>query len=331
MTRPGESPTSGPHRVDWLRTMLRIRLFEERVQELYAQGRIPGTVHLSIGQEAVAVGAVSAMDVRDYMTVTHRCHGQAIARGVALDDAFAELMGRASGACLGLGGSMHLTDYRLGLIGAFAIVGAGLPVAVGAAMSSRLRGDDRVAVAFFGDGAANIGTFHESLNMASIWAAPVVFVVENNMYGEFTPQRDTAPSEDVVDRAPAYRMPAVIVDGQDVDAVHAAVAIAIDRARTGGGPTLVEAKTYRYRGHSRADAARYRPAEEVAAWRARDPIDILAARLVAEGAVGAADPELERQAIQRLVDETVARVEATPFASEHSLWSATYAGRGAAP
>ena len=203
MSMPGPAI---PDRTEWLRTMLRIRVFEERVQELYAEGRIPGTVHLSIGQEAVAVGAVAAMDVDDRMTVTHRCHGQAIARGVGLDEAFAELMGRASGTCQGLGGSMHLTDYRLGLIGAFAIVGAGLPVAVGAAMSSQLRGDRRVALAFFGDGAANIGTFHESLNMASIWSAPVVFVVENNMYGEFTPQRETAPSEDVADRAPAYRI-----------------------------------------------------------------------------------------------------------------------------
>ncbi len=330
MTGAAASTTSTADRVEWLRTMLRIRLFEERVQELYAQGRIPGTVHLSIGQEAVAVGAVSAMDARDYMTVTHRCHGQALARGVDLDQAFAELMGRASGTCLGLGGSMHLTDYRLGLIGAFAIVGAGLPVAVGAAMSSRLRGDDRVAVAFFGDGAANIGTFHESLNMASIWSAPVVFVVENNMYGEFTPQRETAPSEDVADRASAYRIPAVIVDGQDVDLVHAAVRVAIDRARTGGGPTLVEAKTYRYRGHSRADAARYRPADEVAAWRARDPIDILAARLGAEGAIGPDHLDAARVSIQGLVDETVERVEATPFATEDSLWTATYAGRGSA-
>ena len=326
MTTRDARPVTDP-RLTWLQTMVRIRTFEERVQELYAQGRIPGTVHLSIGQEAVAVGGVAAMAERDLMTVTHRCHGQALARGVEMDRAFAELMGRASGTCLGLGGSMHLTDYSRGLIGAFAIVGAGLPVAVGAAMSAKLRGDGRVAVTFFGDGAANIGTFHESLNMASIWRLPVVFVVENNMYGEFTPQRNTSPSEDVADRAPAYAIPAAIVDGQDVEAVHAVVGKAIARARAGDGPTLVEAKTYRYRGHSRADAARYRPADELAAWRARDPIDILAERLVADDVLAPDGLAMMRDATQREVDATVEEVETQPWATEESLWPATYAGR----
>jgi TPP-dependent pyruvate/acetoin dehydrogenase alpha subunit len=309
----------------WLRQMIEIRRFEERVQELYVEGLIPGTVHLSIGQEAVSVGAVAAIGAEDYLTVTYRCHAQALARGMSADAAFAELMGRETGACHGLGGSMHLTDYSRGLIGAFAIVGAGLPVAVGAALSSKLKGDGRVAVSFCGDGAVNIGTFHEALNMAAIWTAPVVFIVENNLYGEFTPMRDTAPSEDVVDRAPAYGIPAVIVDGQDPDAVYRVTSEAIARARAGGGPTLVEAKTYRYRGHSRSDPARYRPPEEVEAWRARDPIDLLGQKLIAQGDLTPAEFNDLGDSIRREIDATALRAADQPWPSVDGLWSWTYA------
>jgi len=178
----------------WYRQMVQIRIFEEKVQELFATGQIQGTTHLCQGQEAVSVGVIAALEPKDYVTMTYRGHGQALARGMSMDGIFAELMGKRSGVSLGLGGSMHLTDARLNMIGCFAIVGAGLPVAVGAAMSAKLRGDGRVSVTFFGDGATNIGTFHEALNMASVWKAPVIFVIENNLYGEYTPMRMTAPS-----------------------------------------------------------------------------------------------------------------------------------------
>jgi TPP-dependent pyruvate/acetoin dehydrogenase alpha subunit len=305
--------------------MIEIRLFDQRVQELYMEGRIPGTVHLSIGEEAVSVGAVAAIEDHDYMTVTYRCHGQALARGVTMRSALAELMGRDTGACHGLGGSMHLTDFDRGLIGAFAIVGAGLPVAVGAAMSAQLQGQDRVALAFCGDGAVNIGTFHEALNMASIWQVPVVFIVENNLYGEFTPMRDTAPTEDVVDRAAAYNIPSAIVDGQDVEAVFQATLAAVASARGQGGPTLIEAKTYRYGGHSRSDPARYRSPEEVAAWRRRDPIDILGTSLADSGAMGLDEQAALKVQVQKEIDELAVEIADDPWPSPSNLGSWTYA------
>lgn len=325
---PAEREGNDVHdrRLTWLRTMLQIRMFDERVQELYMEGIVPGTVHLSQGEEAVSVGAVSALEARDYLTVTYRCHGQTLARGINMDAAFAELMGRETGCCHGLGGSMHLADYSLGLLGAFAIVGAGLPVAVGAAMSAKLRADGRVAMTFCGDGAVNIGTFHEAVNMASIWKLPVVFVVENNLYGEFTPMRLTAPSEDVADRAAAYCIPAAIVDGQDVEAVHAVVQEALARARRGEGPTLIEAKTYRYRGHSRSDPGRYRPREEIEAWRARDPIEILAGRLTSAGVLSEADFEALRRTVQREIDESAARAALDPWPSPDGLLRAAFEG-----
>jgi acetoin:2,6-dichlorophenolindophenol oxidoreductase subunit alpha len=321
---PEHAPTAAEAR-RWLRQMIEIRLFDDRVGEMFTRGLVPGTVHLSIGQEAVSVGAVAAMGPDDQLTVTFRGHGQALARGVTMEAGFAELTGRDTGCCHGLGGSMHFTDYSIGLIGAFAIVGAGMPVAVGAAMAAKLKGESRVVLSFCGDGAVNIGSFHEAMNMAAIWRAPVVFIVENNLYGEYTPMRETAPSEDVADRAAAYRMPAVIVDGQDVGAVHGVVSEAIRRARTGGGPTLVEAKTYRYRGHARSDPAKYRPPEEVAAWKARDPIDLLAAELIAAGDMTAEDLSALWAEVQADVDAATARVAGDPWPSIDGLKSWTYA------
>jgi TPP-dependent pyruvate/acetoin dehydrogenase alpha subunit len=268
----------------WLQRMLEIRAFEERVQELFLDGLIEGTTHLCQGQEGVSVGAIAALEPRDYLTITYRGHGHALARGMEPEVAFAELMGRAGGCCKGLGGSMHLTDFARNLIGSFAIVGASYPVAVGAAMSAKLRGSDSVAMGFCGDGATNIGTFHESLNMAAVWKAPVVFVVENNLYGEYSPLHETTAVTDLASRATGNGLEGVTVDGQDVEAVHAVCSRAVARARSGGGPTLVEAKTYRYRGHSRTDPAKYRASEEVDAWKARDPIRILAGRL--DAAIG---------------------------------------------
>ncbi|CAN5510788.1 MAG: thiamine pyrophosphate-dependent dehydrogenase E1 component subunit alpha [Chloroflexi bacterium] len=324
MTDTAATPPS-EQGLTWLRQMVEIRLFEEKVQELYLQGLVEGTTHLAQGQEAVAVGAVTAMRPQDYLTITYRGHGQALARGMEMEPAFAELMGRASGCCHGVGGSMHLTDASRGLIGAFAIVGAGLPVALGAAMSSKLRGGDAVALTFFGDGAVNIGTFHESLNMASVWKAPIVFIIENNLYGEFTPMRDTTPLDDLADRAAAYAMPGIVVDGQDVEAVHEATDAAVARARGGGGPSLIEAKTYRYRGHSRSDPAKYRPAGELDAWKARDPIDLYAARLTQARVLTGDEVEQLKIDVQTQVDEAAARAATAPFPQLEEIRAYVYA------
>ena len=287
----------------WYRQMVAIRIFEEKVQQLFQTGQIQGTTHLAQGQEAVSVGAIAAMEPGDVQTNTYRGHGEALALGMDHEVAFAELMGRSAGCSRGLGGSMHLIDVTKGNIGANAIVGAGLPIAVGAAMTFKLRGQPHVALTFMGDGATNIGTFHESLNMAAVWQAPVVFLITNNLYGEYSPIRTTTPLDDLARRADPYGMPGVIVDGQDVEAVHAATADAAARARTGEGPSLLEMKTYRYRGHSRSDPAKYRPVGELEEWKARDPIRILGARLADAGILST-----DEQA--RIDEETQADVDA---------------------
>ena len=252
-----------PDRLAWYRTMVCIRLFEEKVQELFMAGDVQGTTHLCQGQEAVSVGAIAAMEKGDVQTNTYRGHGEALALGMDPQIAFAELMGRSTGCSGGVGGSMHLIDVSRGNIGANAIVGAGLPIAVGAAVGFQIREEPHVAMTFVGDGATNIGTFHEALNMAAVWQAPVVFVITNNLYGEYSSVRATTPIDDLAERAGPYRIPAAIVDGQDVDAVHAAAAEAVSRARSGDGPTLLEMKTYRYSGHSRSDPAKYRAPGEL--------------------------------------------------------------------
>jgi pyruvate dehydrogenase E1 component alpha subunit len=305
--------------------MLEIRLFEEKVQELFMSGLIQGTTHLCQGQEAVAVGAVDALEQRDYLTITYRGHGHALARGVSLEACFAELMGRATGCCGGVGGSMHLTDVSRGLLGSFAIVGAGLPIAVGAAISSNLRGASCVAMTFCGDGATNIGTFHESLNLASVWRAPVVFVVENNLYGEYTPLRETTPLDDLAERAPSYAMPGLVVDGQDVESVHAAAAEAVARARAGNGPTLLEMKTYRFRGHSRTDPAAYRPDGELSRWLQRDPLLILGERLRASGMLSEEAQKALRDEKLQFVDAAADRAAAAPFPTIEQARSYVYA------
>jgi pyruvate dehydrogenase E1 component alpha subunit len=294
-----------PDRAKWLgwyRQMVLIRVFEDKVQELYSDGLVPGTTHLCQGQEAVCVGAVSSMQKDDFMTTTYRGHGHALARGVDMEAMFAELMGRATGICGGMGGSMHIMDRRLGMLGAFAIVGAGIPVAVGAAMSAKLLNSGAVALAFFGDGATNIGTFHEALNMASVWRAPVVFICENNLYGEFSPVRHTTPMDDLASRASAYGIPGSVVDGMDVRAVHDETRRAILRARKGAGPTLLEMKTYRYRGHSRSDPARYRPAGELDKWKERDPIHQFGDFLVGNEVLAEADLRSIQADLQKQVD-----------------------------
>jgi len=311
--------------LQWYRRMLEIRLFEEKVQELFMEGLIHGTTHLCQGQEAVSVGSIAALRNDDYLTMTYRGHGHALMRGVPMEECFAELMGRSTGCCRGVGGSMHFTDVERGLLGAFAIVGAGLPVALGAAYSAKLQGLDRVALTFFGDGATNIGTFHEALNIASAWKVGIVFIIENNLYGEYTPLRETTPLDDLADRARAHAMPGVVVDGQDVFAVNQAVSDAVARGRAGDGPTLLEMKTYRYRGHSRTDPARYRPEGELERWQGRDPIVLLGASLAEDGALDEQSATALRAEIQEMVDETAERAKQAPFPTLEEIRDYVYA------
>ncbi|MER9770946.1 thiamine pyrophosphate-dependent dehydrogenase E1 component subunit alpha [Mesorhizobium sp. M0220] len=270
------------NRLEQLTRMVEIRAVEERIQKLFAEGHVRGSTHLACGQEAVSVGIARSIDPDDIVTCTYRGHGHALALGVSPTAVIGEICGRVIGCAGGLGGSMHLVEPEVGLLPTAAIVGAGLPIACGAAMAARARGKDRIAVSIFGDGSANIGAFHESLNFAAIRKLPVVFVCENNLYGEYTRIQLSTPVEDIAIRAASYNMPGVVADGQDVDKVAEAMATAVARARRGGGPTLIEMKTYRYSGHSRSDPATYRPAGELDAWLKRDPIDILTERLAGE-------------------------------------------------
>ena len=289
-----------------------IRRTEKAAHDLFLAGLVKGTTHLAAGQEAVAVGASAALRPDDYVFATYRGHHHAMARGATPAECLAELMSKGTGLCQAKGGSMHLTKASAGMLGSYAIVGSHLPMAAGAAWSARLRGSGQVAVAFFGDGATNIGAFHEALNLAAVWSLPVLFICENNLYMEYTPIGEvTAVANPAADRAPAYRLPAEVLDGNDVVVVRDVVARAAARARAGEGPTVLEAKTYRHFGHSRTDPASYRPAEEVKQWLSRDPLDIARARIEALGvpadSVTAAD---ERAA--RTVEEAVAAARAAP-------------------
>lgn len=312
-------------RVAWYRQMVEIRHFEDKVQELFMAGLIQGTTHLCQGQEAVPVGAIAAMEKGDVQTNTYRGHGEALANGMSPETAFAELMGRTSGCSRGVGGSMHLIDASKGNIGSNAIVGAGAPIAVGAAMGFKIRKQPHVALTFFGDGATNIGTFHEALNMASVWKAPVVFIITNNLYGEYSPLRSTTPIDDLARRADPFSMPGVVVDGQDVDETYKAVSEAVARARAGHGPTLVEMKTYRYRGHSRSDPAKYRPEGELERWKARDPIELLGAKLAAEGILSAEHQAAIKEDIQQQIDRAAERAAQAPYPTLEETRSYVYA------
>lgn len=292
-------------RHEMMRRMLRIRLFEERVGELVSDDTIQGGAHLAIGQEAEIVGACMALRDDDYMTGNHRSHGHPIGKGAELAPLMAELLGKRTGICHGKGGSMHLAAFSCGSLGESGIVGSLMPVAVGAGLSAKLRGTDQVCLCFFGDGAANCGPFHESLNLAAIWKLPVIFLCENNGYAMFTPQWQTTSVADIAQRAAAYNMPGHVVDGQDVEAVLCVVAGAVTRARAGGGPTLVEAKTYRYGEH--ADFAGFKPPAyrsdaEMAAWRARDPVEIFSQRLHDSGVLPASELQRMRSDVQADVE-----------------------------
>ncbi len=260
--------------------MVRARYFEKRAYDLFMQGLVKGTTHLGLGQEAVAAGFALAMQPDDMTYCTYRGHNHTLLRGAPMGPLMGELMGKANGICGGKGGSMHLTDVTKGAMGSYAIVGAHLPIAAGAAWAAQLRGTDQVSVCFFGDGTTNIGAFHEAVNIAAIWDLPVVFVCENNLYMEYTAIGDVIAVEyPAADRASAYGLDRIIVDGNDADAVYEVAQAAYRRARAGEGPSLIEALTYRHKGHSRADPGKYRPDEEVEEWLKRDPIVIYRERL----------------------------------------------------
>jgi len=294
--------------VTMYRKMLEIRRFEEKVWHLFGRNLIPGTLHLYIGEEAVAVGVCANLKIDDYITSTHRGHGHCIAKGADLKKTMAEILGKKTGYCKGKGGSMHVADAALGNLGATAVVGSAIPIAVGAALSCQLRGTKQVVACFFGDGASNNGTFHEALNMAAIWRLPVLFVCENNLYAMGTRISNVTAIENIADRASAYGMPGVIVDGNDVIEVYRAAKEAVDRARNGGGPTLIECKTYRHKGHSRFDPAKYRPPDEVEEWMKKDPILRFRNTLIEEGVL----TEKQADEIDRQITETVE--EAAQFA-----------------
>ena len=304
--------------IQMYRLMVRIRQFEEKLVTMFAEGTMPGLAHLYIGEEAVAVGSCSALREDDYIVSTHRGHGHVIAKGGKTDRMMAELFGRSTGYCKGKGGSMHIADLDLGILGAMSVVAAGIPIAVGAAVSAQMRGTDQVVLSYFGDGASNEGAFHEALNLASVWKAPVIFICENNQYGISVHQSRHQAIVDIADRAVAYGMPGVVADGNDILAVLDTTSEAVGRARAGAGPTLIEYKTYRWRGHYEGDPGRgmrYRTAEEMAEWEARGPIQRFQAWLLANGVATESDLATIRNEISDEIAAAVAYAVNSPFPS----------------
>ena len=319
--------------LDIHRRMVRIRTFEEEAGKLMESGKIPGALHLYVGEEAVAAGVMVHLRDSDQITSTHRGHGHLVAKGGDLKKMYAELFGRATGYCKGKGGSMHISDLDLGMLGANGIVGAGPPIAIGAAFSNKYRGTDDVTCCFFGDGASNEGTFHEAANMAALYKLPVVFICENNGFGEFTRQERHQAIHDIADRAAGYGMPGVVVDGMDALAVFESAGEAIARARRGEGPTFLEYKTYRYYDHVgvRGRGVIYREDSEVLEWRQRDPIDLMQARLAEQGLLSPQAATAIHEAVLAEVREAIAFAEASPFPERSALMEDIYttAGGGA--
>ena len=305
--------------------MLQIRFFENKAAELFAAQKLPGFVHLYIGEEAVACGVCACLTDNDYITSTHRGHGHLIAKGGNLDLMMAELFGKATGYCKGKGGSMHIADVHLGILGANGIVGAGQPIATGAAFACKYLKNNAVAVCFFGDAASNRGTFHESLNMASVFKLPVVFVCENNLYGISNHQSNHMNITDVADRAQAYGIPGVSVDGNDVTAVFEAASEAVARARRGDGPSIVECKTWRHRGHFEGDPATYKDAEEQKAWVAKDPIPRIEKKLLELKYLDKAGIEAMRNKVEAEINAAVAFADASPYPEVSELLTDVYA------
>lgn len=311
--------------VEIYRKMLEIRYFEEKVFDLYGQNLVPGTIHLYAGQEAVAVGVCTNLRKDDYITSTHRGHGHCIAKGARLDKTMAEILGKKTGYCKGKGGSMHIADFSIGMLGATAVVGAGIPIAAGAGLSIKLKGTDQVVACFFGEGASNQGTFHEAINIASVWKLPVIFVCENNLYAMGTRQSIVMAIENIADRAAAYGIPGVVADGNDVLSVYEAANRAVERARKGEGPTLIECKTYRLKGHSRADPATYRPKEEVQKWLRKDPITRFKAKLIGMQVLTEKEADQIQQETVKTVEDAVKFAIESPFPAPEEALEDIYA------
>jgi pyruvate dehydrogenase E1 component alpha subunit len=312
--------------LEMYRTMLTIRRFEERCNHLYMQGRIPSTLHLYIGQEAVATGVCAHLRPDDYLFSTHRPHGHALAKGVSPRSIMAELFAKSTGCCKGKGGSMHVGDIAVGMFPAIAIVGGNAPLAAGTALAAKWLEKDRVTVCFFGDGASNEGAVHEAMNMAAIWDLPVVYICENNLYAASTPVSTAFKVDSIASRAAAYGMPGLVVDGNDVEAVYQVAGEAINRARRREGPALVEAQTYRLCGHSRSDPRTYRSKEEEAVWETKDPIPNLSQRLKGLGLASDESLSAIEKEVTAVVDEAVAFAEESPSpepsdALEHVFWA----------
>jgi pyruvate dehydrogenase E1 component alpha subunit len=308
-----------------LHEMVRIRMFEERVRTEFARGSMPGFVHTYSGSEAIAVGVIGALDPKDLITSTHRGHGHCLAKGAPLDGVVAELYGRDTGLCRGRGGSMHIADFANGMLGANAIVGGGIALAVGGALASKVLGDGRVAVAFFGDGAANEGVFHESLNLASIWRLPVIFVCENNGWAESTPFTYATSTSSIADRGPGYSVPSESVDGTDVVAVHAAAQGAVSRARTGEGPTLLECIAPRSEGHFVGDPEEYRGREHAERARERDPIERATAQLISRGVITSEQLDSAREEWSAALDRAYEFALSSPWPEGQDVERYVYA------
>ena len=312
-----------------LRRMMLIRAFDENVKVMVQSAELVGAAHCYIGEEAVAVGACAALRDDDYITGNHRSHGHPLAKGGDVRKAMAELLGKATGYCKGKGGSMHLADFSIGILGESGIVASALPVAVGAAMGAKMQGNDRVVVAFFGDGASNQGACHEAMNLASIWKLPVIFLCENNQYAVTTSFNESVAVENISDRAVAYNMPGVLVDGQDAMAMYEATTEAVARGRAGRGPTLMEARTYRYEDHSeglvRILREPYRSEEEVAAWRQRDPIDIHTAMLIEQGIATQAEVDETQAGVHAAIEDALTFARESPYPEPEDLLTDMYA------
>jgi TPP-dependent pyruvate/acetoin dehydrogenase alpha subunit len=309
----------------WIYERMRlIREFENRAADLFAQGKVPGFVHLYAGEEAIAVGVCALLTDHDYITSTHRGHGHCIAKGVDLKAMTAELYGKATGSCNGKGGSMHIADVTKGMLGANGIVGAGGPLACGAGLTAKVKGTDQVTICFFGDGASEQGTMHESMNLASIWKLPVVFVCENNGFAQTTPSRYHCAAEDIADRSTAYNMPGFGVDGTDLFAVYEAAGEAIARARRGEGPTLIECKAFRYYGHFQGDNLSYYTEDDKAKQKARDPIDKFAKRVVERQLLSQAELDAIDARAKKAIDEAVQFAEQSPYPALDAILTDVY-------
>ena len=310
--------------IHFYRTMVRIRNFEQAARRLYMEGKLPGFMHMSVGQEATSVGVCSALREDDYITTTHRGHGDVLAKGVSVDSAMAELFAKSTGICKGKGGSMHIADLSKNIFGANGIVAAGIPIALGAAFSAKYRKSDQVAVSFFGDGASAAGPLHESMNMAALWKLPIIFVRVNNQYAESTPQSDFQGIPDVVRWAEGYGMPAYRVDGNNVLEVHNTTEKAVERARNGNGPTFIESMTYRWYGHNMGDPGTCRPKEEIEAWKAKDPIEQFKNYLLENKLVSGSKLEKINDEEERLTEEAIQKAEKASPSPLSSVFEGLY-------